>query len=126
MIQLNETSEGKALFIRQETPEEFQEIIYQMLNANLFQAVGGKVDIDCRLSDEEFDPEKYFKYAFLSLIKLYQEFLEEGETVSLITIMHQLNELVITELMKTTAEMTASQILEKVDEFIDEYTPKGE
>lgn len=126
MIQFNETAEGKSLFIRQEKPEELQEVVYQMLNTSLFQTVGGKVDIDCQLLDGQFDAESYFKYAFLSLMKLYQDFLEDGEQVSLITVMHQLNELAIEELMKATAEMTASEILERVDQFIDEFNPKGE
>lgn len=126
MIEIKDTAEGKSLTIRQEKPEELQEIVYQMLNTSLFQTVGGKVDVDCQLLDGAFDAENYFKYAFLSLMKLYQDFLEDGDQVSLITVMHQLNELVIEELMKATAEMTASEILEHVDQFIDDFKPKGE
>ena len=126
MIEIKDTTEGKSLTIHQEKPEELQEIVYQMLNTSLFQTVGGKVDVDCQLLDGAFDAENYFKYAFLSLMKLYQDFLEDGDQVSLITVMHQLNELVIEELMKATAEMTASEILERVDQFIDDFKPKGE
>lgn len=126
MIEIKDTAEGKSLTIRQEKPEELQEIVYQMLNTSLFQTVGGKVDVDCQLLDGAFDAENYFKYAFLSLMKLYQDFLEDGDQVSLITVMHQLNELVIEELMKATAEMTASEILERVDQFIDDFKSKGE
>lgn len=126
MIEIKDTAEGKSLTIRQEKPEELQEIVYQMLNTSLFQTVGGKVDVDCQLLDGAFDAENYFKYAFLSLMKLYQDFLEDGDQVSLITVMHQLNELVIEELMKATAEMTASEILEHVDQFIGDFKPKGE
>lgn len=126
MIEIKDTTEGKSLTIHQEKPEELQEIVYQMLNTSLFQTVGGKVDVDCQLLDGAFDAENYFKYAFLSLMKLYQDFLEDGDQVSLITVMHQLNELVIEELMKATAEMTASEILEHVDQFIDDFQPKGE
>ena len=126
MIEIKDTAVGKSLTIRQEKPEELQEIVYQMLNTSLFQTVGGKVDVDCQLLDGAFDAENYFKYAFLSLMKLYQDFLEDGDQVSLITVMHQLNELVIEELMKATAEMTASEILEHVDQLIDDFKPKGE
>ena len=126
MIEIKDTTEGKSLTIHQEKPEELQEIVYQMLNTSLFQTVGGKVDVDCQLLDGAFDAENYFKYAFLSLMKLYQDFLEDGDQVSLITVMHQLNELVIEELMKATAEMTASEILEHVDQFIGDFKPKGE
>lgn len=116
MIQLNETENGHVLVINQESPEEFQEIVYNLMNVTLFQITGGNVKVDCQ-HIKEFQTDDFFKYALLSLCKMYHDFLEDTEGISIVTVMHRLNELVIDDLMEATAEMTAKRFMEQIEEL---------
>lgn len=122
MIQLNETENGQVLTIRQETDEEYQEIVYNLINATLYQLSGGKLEIDCQTLSDNLEVNEFFKYALLSLCKMYHDFLEDADDVNIINVMHRLNELVIDDLMQTTAEMTASKIIEQIERLSNEDT----